>query len=77
MRLVIARCQVDYVGRLTAHLPMAPRLLLGKAKGKREPLESVAGGRLRLVEPDAETALERLTDSFHRTFSISLTGSPW
>src|SRR5690606_37441507 len=23
VRLVIARCQVDYVGRLTAHLPMA------------------------------------------------------
>jgi endonuclease len=33
MRLVIARCQVDYVGRLTAHLPMAPRLLLLKADG--------------------------------------------
>ncbi len=33
MRLVIARCQVDYVGRLTAHLPMAVRLLLVKADG--------------------------------------------
>ncbi|MEU1959821.1 endonuclease NucS [Nocardia sp. NPDC019304] len=33
MRLVIARCQVDYVGRLTAHLPMARRLLLMKADG--------------------------------------------
>lgn len=33
MRLVIARCQVDYVGRLTAHLPMAPRLLMVKADG--------------------------------------------
>ncbi|NKX91498.1 endonuclease NucS [Nocardia coubleae] len=33
MRLVIARCQVDYVGRLTAHLPMARRLLLIKADG--------------------------------------------
>jgi endonuclease len=33
MRLVIARCQVDYVGRLTAHLPMAPRLLLIKEDG--------------------------------------------
>ncbi|MPZ66409.1 MAG: endonuclease NucS [Pseudonocardiaceae bacterium] len=33
MRLVIARCQVDYIGRLTAHLPMAPRLLLVKADG--------------------------------------------
>ncbi|MBA8926217.1 hypothetical protein BC739_003416 [Kutzneria viridogrisea] len=33
MRLVIARCQVDYVGRLTAHLPMAQRLLMVKADG--------------------------------------------
>src|ERR1700754_2113029 len=31
VRLVIARCSVDYVGRLTAHLPMAPRLILIKA----------------------------------------------
>lgn len=33
MRLVIARCSVDYVGRLEAHLPMATRLLLIKADG--------------------------------------------
>ncbi len=33
MRVVIARCSVDYVGRLTAHLPMAPRLVLVKADG--------------------------------------------
>jgi len=33
VRLVIARCSVDYVGRLTAHLPLATRLLLIKADG--------------------------------------------
>ncbi|NMN99476.1 endonuclease NucS [Antrihabitans stalactiti] len=33
MRLVIAQCQVDYVGRLTAHLAPARRLLLIKADG--------------------------------------------
>lgn len=33
MRLVIARCQVDYAGRLTAHLPPATRLILVKADG--------------------------------------------
>ena len=33
MRLVIARCSVDYVGRLTAHLPLATRLVLVKADG--------------------------------------------
>jgi len=33
VRLVIARCSVDYVGRLTAHLPLATRLILVKADG--------------------------------------------
>ncbi|TWE07963.1 endonuclease NucS [Rudaeicoccus suwonensis] len=33
MRVVIARCSVDYVGRLTAHLPLATRLLMVKADG--------------------------------------------
>ena len=33
MRLVIARCSVDYVGRLSAHLPPAVRLLMVKADG--------------------------------------------
>lgn len=30
---MIARCQVDYAGRLSAHLPMATRLILLKADG--------------------------------------------
>ena len=33
MRLVIARCSVDYRGRLTAHLPTATRLIMVKADG--------------------------------------------
>jgi RecB family endonuclease NucS len=33
MRLVIARCTVDYAGRLTAHLPIANRLLMLKGDG--------------------------------------------
>ncbi|MGH8913357.1 MAG: endonuclease NucS [Acidimicrobiia bacterium] len=33
MRLVIARCTVDYSGRLTAHLPEAIRLIMVKADG--------------------------------------------
>ena len=33
MRLVIARCSVDYRGRLTAHLPSATRLIMVKADG--------------------------------------------
>jgi len=33
VRLVIARCSVDYVGRLAAHLPTATRLVMVKADG--------------------------------------------
>jgi endonuclease len=33
VRLVIAQCTVDYLGRLSAHLPSARRLLLIKADG--------------------------------------------
>jgi len=33
MRLVVARCSVDYAGRLSAHLPSATRLILVKADG--------------------------------------------
>ncbi|EPD32683.1 endonuclease NucS [Propionimicrobium lymphophilum] len=33
MRLVIADCQVDYAGKLTAHLPMSKRLIMIKADG--------------------------------------------
>jgi len=33
VRLVIARCSVDYAGRLSAHLPLATRLLVVKADG--------------------------------------------
>jgi RecB family endonuclease NucS len=33
VRLLIARCTVDYTGRLSAHLPSATRLILTKADG--------------------------------------------
>jgi endonuclease len=33
VRLVIARCSVDYAGRLAAHLPAATRLIMIKADG--------------------------------------------
>jgi len=33
VRLVLANCSVDYVGRLTAHLPRAVRLIMVKADG--------------------------------------------
>jgi RecB family endonuclease NucS len=33
VRLVVATCTVDYEGRLTAHLPLADRLIMVKADG--------------------------------------------
>jgi endonuclease len=33
VRLVVAECSVDYVGRLSAHLPLAKRLILAKSDG--------------------------------------------
>ena len=33
MRPIVARCGVDYTGRLTAHLPEALRLVIVKADG--------------------------------------------
>lgn len=33
MRILVARCSVDYSGRLTAHLPTATRVLMVKADG--------------------------------------------
>ena len=41
------------------------RLLVGNARNPHAPLENVVGDRLRLIAPDAESDLERLTDSFH------------
>ena len=41
------------------------RLLIGPTKGPRAALETVTGDQLRLVAADAESDLERLTDSFH------------
>jgi putative ABC transport system permease protein len=52
--------------RLLAKPDQISKLLIGKQNlGPRAALESVAGDQLRYVAPDAETDLERLTDSFH------------
>ena len=56
---------IGFAQRLLKMPDQISRLLIGKAKGSRVPLEAVAGDKLRLVEPDAESDLERLTDSFH------------
>jgi putative ABC transport system permease protein len=56
---------IGFAQRLLKMPDQLSRLLIGKAKGSRAPLEAVVGDKLRLVEPDAESDLERLTDSFH------------
>jgi RecB family endonuclease NucS len=56
MRLVIARCSVDYEGRLAAHLPMATRLLMIKADGTLL-IHSDAGSKpLNWMSPPCTTA---------------------
>ena len=71
MRLVIARCSVDYAGRLTAHLPSAARLLVCKADGSVL-VHSDAGGYKPLmwmtppctlrVDDDADTCTWTVTN---------------
>ncbi|MCC3296893.1 endonuclease NucS [Arthrobacter caoxuetaonis] len=66
MRLVIARCSVDYVGRLRAHLPLATRLLMVKADGSvlihsdggsYKPLNWMSPpATLRITKPDQDDA---------------------
>jgi putative ABC transport system permease protein len=52
--------------RLLAAPDQVSRLLVATSPtGPRPPLEDVAGDRLRLVEPAAESDLRQLTDSFH------------
>jgi endonuclease len=71
VRLVIATCSVDYDGRLTAHLPLATRLLLVKADGSvlvhsdggsYKPLNWMSPPcAMAEVEPDEAEALEGVT----------------
>ena len=66
MRLVVARCSVDYAGRLSAHLPLATRLLVLKADGSvlvhadslsYKPLNWMSPPcTLAVMEPDADQA---------------------
>ncbi|MCC3276952.1 MULTISPECIES: endonuclease NucS [unclassified Arthrobacter] len=72
MRLVIARCSVDYVGRLRAHLPLAVRLLMVKADGSvlihsdggsYKPLNWMSPpATMRSVEPDDTDAEAGVTE---------------
>jgi len=71
VRLVIAKCSVDYAGRLSAHLPLATRLLMIKADGSLlvhsdggsyKPLNWMSPPcTLALSEPDADQAAAGIT----------------
>jgi endonuclease len=84
VRLVIARCSVDYDGRLSAHLPEATRLIMVKNDGcvaihadggAYKPLNWMNAPN-RLVEHDdawvvSNTKGERLTITMHEVVSDS------
>jgi len=71
VRLVIAKCSVDYAGRLSAHLPLATRLLMIKADGSLlvhsdggsyKPLNWMSPPcTLALSEPDEDQAAAGIT----------------
>ncbi|HWL76031.1 endonuclease NucS [Microbacterium sp.] len=77
MRLVIARCSVDYTGRLTAHLPLATRLLVHKGDGSLlvhsdggsyKPLNWMSPPcTLTVEEPDAASAAEGVIEQWRVT----------
>ena len=84
MRLVIARCSVDYEGRLSAHLPEATRLIMVKADGcvaihsdggAYKPLNWMNAPNTVLESEDqwvvANPKGERLTISIHEVISDS------
>ena len=72
MRLVIAKCTVDYAGRLSAHLPIGTRLLVVKADGSvlvhadslsYKPLNWMSPpATLAVMEPDADQAEAGVTE---------------
>jgi RecB family endonuclease NucS len=77
VRLVIARCSVDYAGRLDAHLPPAVRLIMVKADGcvaihadggAYKPLNWMNAPNTRREEPDRWT----ITNPRGETLTVTL-----
>jgi endonuclease len=80
VRLIIARCSVDYSGRLNTHLPLATRLVMIKADGtvafhrdvQHAPLNWMSPPcSLRVEAPDAEAAEEGVVELWHVTHAKS------
>ena len=73
MRLVIARCSVDYAGRLSAHLPLATRLLMVKNDGSL--LVHADGGSykpLNWMSPPCTLAIEQPDDDLAEAGVVEL-----
>ena len=64
MRLVVARCSVDYAGRLSAHLPLATRLLVLKADGSvLVHADSLSYKPLNWMSPPATFSIEEVDEA--------------
>lgn len=69
MRIVVARCTVDYVGRLTAHLPEADRVIIIKADGSV--LIHADGGSYKPLNWMSPPCTLRETDSDPLTWEVT------
>jgi len=58
MRLVIARCSVDYTGRLGTHLPLATRLLILKSDGSLSIHSETGFKPLNWMSPPCRTQMD-------------------
>ena len=75
VRLVIAQCTVDYLGRLTAHLPSARRLLLFKADGSVDTSTGFIPPKVKFTPNSGAAAVDRARSARTRS-SISGARSP-
>jgi RecB family endonuclease NucS len=69
MRLVVARCELVYAGRLTARLPKAVRLLTFKADGSFL-IHDDAGG-FRLLNWDSDGVPPAMNKAEARTLALA------
>jgi len=83
VRLVVATCSVDYAGRLTAHLPLATRVLMIKADGSvlvhsdggsYKPLNWMSPPcAVRIAEAENAAAIWTVENKAGETLTITLT----
>jgi RecB family endonuclease NucS len=66
VRLIIARCSVDYSGRLNTHLPLATRLIMIKADGTVAFHRDIQHAPLNWMSPRAPSPSRRRMPSRRR-----------